>query len=376
MKKFLMGPAIILLICVQNVLAQLPNGEKSLIHTQTGKTYSKGQFGIYSNLNFYSKIGDALGSVPANFQATNYWLVASNLVLTYGVSDHFDVTAGIRLYQDTHYENEYNFPDDIFLTVRAGSYNFGRNRFSQAGLASVRIPTGEVHNYPFTEYTTNSVEFGFMYALSFFNDPYLPNRSFNAHFNAGFWFYNEYGTKLYKNLKSDVNSSDYRMALAFVFPTALFDFRLEMTGMLFLQKPDSYVYSAEEWAFLTPSIRYKPFNWMAVDLGVDFRMSPKDRNNTSGIPDPSTTLDLPPNYPDWRVQMGLGFNLNLIGGSATSDLSYEQSRARKKVEMFEAVVNEREKTESVQGEIENLKKVRQEAEKEIDELKKILDEEQ
>jgi hypothetical protein len=386
MKKILSSLALLLLLFSQNVLAQLPNAEKALIHTQTARTFSKGQLGIYTNMNFYSKIGDFLGDVkPADFSAKNYWLVASNLVFTYGIMEHLDASLGIRLYQDTHYDNEFNLPDDIFLTIKTGSYSFGRNRFSQAGLVSFRFPTGEVHNYPFTEYTTNSVQFGFMYALSYYNDPYLPQRSFNMHFNAGFWFYNEYGTVLFDpkkfdpestapKLEADINSSDYRMALAFAYPTGLFDFRLEMTGMLFLTDPNTFVYSNEEWAFLSPSIRYSPVNWLAVDLGVDFRLSPGDRNSTVGLPDPTGTIDLPPNFPAWKVQMGLNINLNLMGENAFSDLSYEESRARKKVQAFEAVVEEREKTESIQQEIDNLKKVRQEAEKEIDDLKKILDE--
>jgi len=166
------------------------------------------------------------------------------------------------------------------------------------------------------------------------------------------------------------------MALAFTYPTGLFDFRLELTGMVFLQEPNTFVYSAEEWAFLSPSIRYKPINWLALDFGLDFRISPGDRNNTRDIPDKSLNLDLPPNFPDWTVQLGLNLNMNLFSDNMTSDLSYEEKKAREKVEMFEAVVIEREKSESVQSEIENLKKIRKEAEKEIDELKKILDDDQ
>ena len=382
MKKFIIFSTALVLLGIQNLFAQLPNGEKTLLHTQTGKVYTKGQLGIYSNMNFYSKIGDFLGDIkPENFSSVNYWLVQGNFVFTYGLFDHFDASVGIRLYQDTHADNEFNLPDDIFVTLKAGSFTFARNHFTQAVLTSFRIPTGEVHNYPFTEFTTESFQYGFMYALSYYADAYLPDRSFSAHFNAGFWFYNEHGTLLFERsngekLNATVNSSDFRMAMAFAYPTGLFDFRLELTGMVFLQKPNSFVYSAEEWAFLSPSIRYKPINWVAIDFGIDFRISSGDRNNTSGIPDISSGIDLPPNFPDWTVQLGLNLNLNLLSDQVTNDLSYEEKRAREKIEMFEAVVLEGEKSESVQNEIENLKKVRKEAEKEIDELKKILDDDQ
>lgn len=376
MKKIIYSAAFIAVLFIENVCAQLPNAEKTFLHTQTANVTSKGKLGIYSNMNFYSKIGDALGSLnQQNFESVNYWLVAGNFVFTYGIMEHLDASLGLRLYQDTHADNEFNLPDDIFLTVKAGSFKFARNRFTQAGLASFRFPTGEVHNYPFTEFTTDAVQYSFMYALSYFADPYLPDRSFNIHFNAGFWFYNEYNTVVYepRNLKGTVNSSDFRMAFAFAYPTGSFDFRLELSGMLFMQQPDKFVYSAEEWAFVSPSIRYRPIKWVVLDLGIDFRLSPGDRNETFGIPDPSLAIDVPSSFPSWKVQLGLGLNLNLIGGSAVSDLSYEQKRAQEKIEAFETIVEEKEKSQSVQGEIENLKKVRQEAEKEIEELKRILD---
>lgn len=380
MKKILLLLLVFTLLGSHTLFAQLQNGEKTFIHTQTGKTVGKGKLGIYSNLNFNSKIGDKLSSVTIdNFKSVNYWLVAANAVFTYGFTDHFDASLGLRIYQDTHFENEANIPDDVFVTLRAGNFKFARNHFAQSVLTSFRIPTGEVHNYPFAEYTTNSFQYGLMYAVSYYADPYLPGRAFNAHFNLGFWFYNEHGQLVYERqngekLNSTVNSSDFRMALAFAYPTALFDFRLELTGAVFMQRPNSFVYSAEDWAFLTPSVRIKPIKWVSVDLGVDFRISPKDRNNTQGIPDPTTSLDLTPNYPDWKVQMGVNIDLNILSSaSAVSDLSYEEQRAREKIETFEKVVEERQKAESVQSEIENLKKVSQEAQKEIEELKKILD---
>ena len=95
MKKILISSAILVLFCAQNVLAQLPNAQKALFHTQTGKVLSKGQLDIYTNMNFYSKIGDFIGGVqPGNFYAVNYWLVASNVVFTYGIMDHLEEIRG------------------------------------------------------------------------------------------------------------------------------------------------------------------------------------------------------------------------------------------------------------------------------------------
>ena len=376
------------LIIAGTATAQLINADRTLFRTQTAKTFDKGQLRIYSNMNFYTKAGDFIGKTqPQNFKIVNYWLVAGNMIFTYGLWNHFDATLGIRVYQDTHYSNEFNLPDDIFLTFRAGSFVFGQGHFKSAFLTSFRFPTGEVHNYPFTPYASGAFEYGFLGAVSFYLDPYLPDRSFNMHYNIGWWNHNEAGKTIYKyerdyyshkagdELQATVSSKEFRMALAAVFPTDMFEFRLEMSGILYITPPDPFVYSAEEWAFFTPSIRYKPMDWVSMDIGADFRMSPKERQNTGTmIPDISKTIDMPPNYPDWRVHLGLNLNFNLLGKGARTVQDYEKERTREKVELIETLMDEKEKAKKAQEQIESLRKVRKEAEEEIKELKKLLEE--
>ncbi len=374
--------------------AQLPNSDRTLMYTQTGQTVQAGHLFVYNEMNFFTKVADFVGNLkPQNFQTANYWLVAGNTALTYGVGEHFDASLGIRVYQDTHYSNEFNFPDDLFLTFRAGSFEFGYGHFKTALLTSFRIPVGEKHNYPFAEYASGAFEYSFLAALSFYLDPYFPNRFLNFHYNIGIWNHNEKGKTLYtyerdyidpsgnhhvkgEELKGTVNSVDLRMALAAVLPTEMFDFRIELSGILYLQKPDAFVYSAEEWAFLSPSIRYKPTTWASVDLGADFRLSPSVRQWTSPIiPDISQHLDLPKNYPSWRIHLGANFNLRLLKSNVqkAEDL-YEREQMEESRKFFDAVLKEKEKSKEIQSEIESLKKLRKETEQEIEDLKKILEE--
>ncbi|MBD3224941.1 MAG: hypothetical protein GF313_09435 [Caldithrix sp.] len=359
---------------------QLSNANKTLIHTQTGKTVDKGQLTFSNDMNFYSNVAEFIGqSEPANFSETNYWLVAGNTNLTYGITDVLDVSLGLRLYQDTHRRNEYNLPDDIFLTLRAGSFAFGRNHFYQGFLTSFRFPTGEVHNYPFAEYASGAFEYGLMYAVSYYDDPYLPHRAYSLHFNIGWWNHNEAGrTFKFRNgseFESGVSSNDIRMALAAVFPTALFDFRLELSGILYAQRPESFVYSAEEWAYFTPSVRFKPWKSLSFDLAADLLLSPSDRQwTTADIPDISTNLDLPTSYPNWKIHMGANVSLNVLKQNFGVGSNYAREEAKEKIELFETILEEQEKAETVQGQLENLRRVRKEAEKEIEELEKLINE--
>ena len=383
--------SLVLLLLFGGMLqAQLANGNRTLLHTQTAKSVEKGRLEVFSNMNFYTKAGDFIGaSKPLDFETVNYWLVAGNTVFSYGITDHFDASLGIRVYQDTHYPNEYNLPDDIFLTLKAGSFPFGRGHFNSSIMTSFRIPTAEQHNYPLAQYASGAFEFGFLGAVSFYLDPYLPQRAFNMHFNMGIWNHNESGKVLYTytrnfaghlkgdELKATRSSMDFRMALATVFPSELFDFRVELSGILYLTKPNSFVYSVEEWAFLSPSIRYKPLDWISLDLGADFRISPKERQQTSTeIPDFSTSIDLPGNYPDWKIHLGANIALNLVGKSTYKAEDYAREKAKERIELFESVVKEEERAKEVQKEIENLRRVREEAESEIEEIKKMLEEDE
>ncbi len=375
-------PLTVLLILTTGLwaFAQLPNGDKELVFTQTGKTLDKGQLTFSNEMNFYSNVAEFIGQTePQNFSETNYWLVAGNTNITYGILDNLDATLAMRVYQDTHYPNEFNLPDDMFLTLRAGSFGFGRNYFQQGFLGSMRFPTGEVHNYPFAEYASGAFEYGFMYAVSYYSDPYLPNRAFNFHFNLGWWNHNEDGqTFEFPNgseFESDVSSKDIRLAVAAVFPTEIFDFRMEVTGILYLTRPEDFIYSAEEWAYMTPSIRYKPTEWFSMDLAADLLLSPKDRQwTTANVPDISTNLDLPTSYPEWKIHMGANVSLNILKKSFGVGSDYAREEAKERMKMFETVLEEQEKAKTMQGQIENLRRVRREVEKEIEELKKLIDE--
>jgi hypothetical protein len=357
------------------VSAQFPHGSNSIIHTQSARTFDKGRLEIYSGMNFYTKLADYIGDPslrPENFNANNMWLVAGNLALTYGITNHFDVTLAPRIYQDTHYANEFNLPGYIFMRMKAGSFAFAQRKMHGAMMLAFRFPTGEQHNYPHAEYASGSVEYGFSGALSYFADPYLPERAFSTHLNVGWWNHNEAGEKVYGERTATKNSSKLHYALGFVYPTGLFDYRLELNGINFIEQPDTMVYSREDWIYLTPSIRYKALEWLSLDLGVDVRLS-SDSDESKGIPQRSR-FDLP-NYATWKVFMGLNLTVLPLTSVSRSTAEVERDEFNKRVEFFQNIIEERQRTEDIQEELDRLKQEREAAERELEELKQILEEE-
>lgn len=371
---------LLLLFIVGAAFSQPPNGSKSLIHTQSARTFESGRLEIHSDMNFFTRATEFIGSgtKPAGFTAVNYWLVAGNLTATYGILDNFDVTLSSRLYQDTHYANEYNLPGDIFLTLKGGSFAFANRKMYGAFMSTLRFATGEQHNYPFTEYASGALEYAFTGALSYFADPYLPERSFNAHLNVGWWNHNEASTVLYKfsngnELKATKNSSELQYALGLNYPTALFDYRLEVFGSAFISQPDAFVYSRENYMYVTPSIRYKALSFLSVDLGIDIRaMGTTDE--TSGVPNRTNPDYNLPNYAPWRVHMGLNLTLLPFTSTSKSEAEVQHDEFNKRVEFFQKIVEERQKSEDVQEELDRLKDERKEAESELEELKQIMEE--
>ncbi len=366
---------LLLLLFIGIGLSQPPNGSRSLIHTQSARTFDSGQLEIHSSMDFFTRATEFIGQTnpPQNFHAVNYWLVSGNLAITYGILDNLDLTIAPRIYQDTHYANEYNLPGDVFFTLKGGSFDFAGRHMYGALMTTVRLATAEQHNYPFTEYASGATEYAFTGALSYFMDPYLPERSFNAHLNVGWWNHNEAGVEVYPGKTATHNSTELQYALGLVYPTAMFDYRLEMNGTSFLDQPDEFVYSREDYMYVTPSIRYNAMSWVSMDLGVDIRVS-SDVDETSGVPR-KTSADLNlPNYSSWRVFMGLNLKVLPFTTGSKSEAEVQRDEFKKRVEFFQKIVEERQQSEDVQEELDRLKEERKDAEKELEELKQIMEE--
>ena len=109
---------VILLLLCSMLFGQNPGmtGSYGLFHTHSGRIFEPGRLEIRSNMNFYTKLPELIGASSVSqsaFSAANWWVVAANMGVTYGISQHFDATTALRIYQDTNQENVQNLPDDL-----------------------------------------------------------------------------------------------------------------------------------------------------------------------------------------------------------------------------------------------------------------------
>jgi len=370
--------SLIFLVAFLTTLNAQNPGSRSLLHTHTAKTFEQGRLEVQTDMNFFTKLGEHLTS--SNVAAVNYWDVAGNVLISYGLIDNLDLTAALRVYQDTHYRGGYNAPDDLFLTLKAGSFSLGSRNFYGSGMLNFRFGIGEQHNYPFAEYASGVVEYGILSAFSYYVDPYLFDRSFSAHVNLGWYSHNDAGTVVYDpnndgvGQKASNNATEMQYGIGFIYPVGILDFMLEINGINFIEQPDTMVYSRENYTYITPSIRYKPYSWISMDLGIDIRLSSDNDETSLDVTSVTRFLDLP-NYSSWKVNLGLNFTILPLGSTTYSPEEVERDRFNRRIEFFQNIIEERERVETVQEELERLKREREEAEKELEELKQILEEE-
>ncbi len=366
---------IILFLITASAYGQLPNGSYSLIHTQTARTYEPGRLELKMNMNFYTKLADYINDPslkPADYNALNMWVSQGNINLTYGIVNHLDFTLATMIYQSTQTGDKYNLPDNVTLMMKLGNYAFAKRMFMASAILSTKFFTGNYWNYPFAQYQSGGLEYGLTGALTYFSDPYLPERALSVSLNLGWWNHNDAGREVYGKQTASVNATEFQYGVGLVYPTEKFDFILEMNGMTYLTQPDSFVYSRDDWMYVSPAIRYKALPWMSIDLGVDIRLSSGDFSSYRA--EDLVNRDLPV-YSTWKVQLGANFKILPMGVTGKTASEREREVFNKRVDYFQNIIKERDESENIQQELDKLKEERKQAEEELEELKQILQEE-
>jgi len=383
-KKFVVVISILLLNSL--LLWGATNGGNSLLHVQTASSLKPGRLQFKPSMSFYTKAVESLGQ--AQPQSTGWWSVTGDAALSYGIINHFDVVAMMRLYQDTNRPGEHNIPDDLFLDFKAGSIALGSDRSQAGAILSFRIPMGDMHNYPFEIYAGGAFEFGIMGLFSYYMDPYFPERDISFHLNLGYYSHNDKGQVLFDEIKNpqgtviapaleaSTGAAQLQYGVGFVFPTELFNINLELWGGAFTSEPDTAVFSRENYMYFTPSITFKPVEAVNFDLGADIRVT-KDEN-TTGIPAGyprglnNNVGTKYPNYNSWKFYLGMNFVLIRESASFRSGRGVD---VRKKLDFYESMMQEKERTKSIEEELRRIRREREQAEKELEELRQLLEEE-
>ena len=371
LKKVVIGGIIFIFLIVTNAVSKI-NGGYGLNHVRSAWSLKPGYLTLTTKTHFFGKVSSELQK-----SAVTYWVVQGAFSLNYGVNDHLELALTPIVYQDNHKgQKGYNLPDDLYLSVKLGSYDISGSSIKYGLMMQTRFPTAEHHNVLFEPYSANSISWGFEGMATYSKDPLYPEDNMNIHFNLGYTNFNDVGEKLSSNDQVDTvsvraMSQELRFGLGIEIPTSEFDFSVELFGNTFLQKPPKETaFSRENYLYLTPGIKFRAYRWLSLNFSTDLRLS-SNNDETEYVFD--TKIAGMPNYPSWRVNLGASMVLlpTKVYQSNEKDILIKKAESRR--ELFEQIIREQRETESAEQELERIKTERRKAERELERLRRILE---
>lgn len=361
-----------LLLTASALFSSSMNGGLGLNYVRSAWVLKPGYLTLTTRARFFGKVSPALQG-----SAYTIWDVQGAFSLNYGINDHLEAALSPIMYQDNNKVDPfYQVPDDIFLSLKIGSYKIKNSPITYGAILETRFPTGKYHNVLFEPYSAGTLSWSIMGLATYSKDPLYPEDNLNVYFNFGYINHNDVGKKLSLNEEIDtvtVNSMTQELVygLGIKIPSTDFDFSLELHGNNFIQNPPKETaYSCENFIFLTPGIAFRAYRWLTLTFATDLRLS-SDKDETKyyfvGKPDGM------PNYPSWRVNLGAKITILPTNLYKVSERDILIKKAESRRELFEQIIKEQRETESAEEELERIKAERRKAERELERLRRILE---
>jgi hypothetical protein len=352
-------------------------GGKGLIYVHSATTLPKGYLELYAGTRYFGKIA----SFAMTNRAYTFWDVQSVISLNYGAGKHIEIAVSPILYQDINrlggnfWKGKANFPDDMFISAKVGSFAGLESPFTFGGMLSLRFPTAKNHNIIYEPYSAGSVELGITALASYYRNVMFPDMGWSIHYNLGYLNHDDVGKSLSqeKNAPTPQSmSSEILAGCGFLYPAESFDFSAEITARHFLMRPPGTAYSMEYVSYLTLGVYYRLYRWLSLEMAVDKSLIVGEdltdyRYLTPKIPHF-------PNYPSWRGVLGVKLTIlpTSLYASEASDL---KQKAKDRQTILEKMINDQTNMESAEQELTRIQAERKKVEEELERLRKLLEEE-
>ena len=357
-----------------------PVGGRGLSSLNAAWVQDRGQLAIKLNGASFYKTAPKRTVTSKTPQFITFWDVQSALTAHYSVSRRLELTLAQTIYQDTHHDGKGgNFPDDLYLLAKFGSFGGLRSKVKLGLMTGARIPLAQQHNVILEPYSAGSLEFGLLGLFSYSSDVLIPENAFNLHLNLGIWQHNDTGKYLIGTAADTFavlrGSRVLMWGAGVAIPSHEFDFTVEMFGRNFMVRPPVTAYSREDFAYFSPGVKYHAAYWAALNVNVDFRIS-AEKDATQYLPRLNNQInpDLP-SHPNWRLRFGTRFALNKPAPPPGQRPLFVSSNGRlttAQKTLDKQLSEERKKTESAEEELSKIRDDRKRMEAMLARLRGLL----
>ncbi len=368
-----------LLVCSLNfgfAIAGSEQGNRGPLYLSTAWNLPKGDLTFQGNSRFYFN-NKTFSAANNSANAVTFWDIQGGLNLNYGLGKHYQIGVSQILYQDNHKGGSgYNFPDDLFLKVKAGSFPAQAGPINFGAALTIRLPLAKHHNILLEPYSAGRVEFGVLGLLSYSKNPLYPEDGLNAHLNLGIIDHNDKGKKFTEEGITYVNQTNSRelyAGMGVIYPMTKFDFSVELYGNYNITKPPPVAYSRHNYLYITPGINYNAFYWLSVACGFDFRLSKQQSSKSYLLP--AFTTNVLPTYPTWRINLSLRINLvsKLKGRFEQKEILESTAPETKKKDVTQEIAEERKQIENAEEELQKIRDERKKMDEILNRLRKALE---
>jgi len=363
-----------LLLSQSNLFAQnIYTSSNRLIHVLEAKSSKSGSISFYTVTEGYTALSLA-------FSDDRISIFRNSFHIDFALTDNLSFALNPTLYQDLNGikgESE-NFPiDNILISAKYGSLDLSK-KFTVGFLASVLVPATDRHNVFGQMYSGGGTELGINVLGSYYFDEFFPKEALSIHFNLGYYNFFDKDQDISNNSTEYLvqkNSSAINYGIGFNYPLNFFeetgfDYQLEFWGQMFMQEPPEIAYSRENLAFITSALKITPSSFFSFNISTDLLIMGDDDKTKYGrrygiISKASGS------YPDYKLTLGLQFNLNSEEQVPTLQQSASWPVVNQSEINLEQLFSE---DQNADEKIEEIKRRRLQIEKNLQQLRQLLKE--
>ena len=321
--------------------------------------------------------------------------------IAFGFNRHTELELTPIIYQDLNISAgpegaTYNAMDDLYVRFKWLGYNvsmFNRT-FTLGAHFSTRMATSNYTNVYLEPYSSDANELSLGGVVSYFSNQLYPEEAWSAHFNLTYHNYNDGGKTDDVDLFSG-STQALEYAMAYKKPGLRWTFAGELYGNFFTERPSNYAQNPTSAAWLKPSVSYKLFAGMSIDLGLDLLLFEDSPHGVVVYDDPSPrptgfnsswsrpSADYPEFNPPFRFCFGMTFQPSTafnrvdtfsrdVRPTSQRDWESRQSTGMTEREMIDWLSSEENSAEYLDLELEKIRAQRREAEQELERLRRKM----